>query len=215
MKLGSATDGDVVQNVSNRSFYRFARLERSRARIRPLEHFPNGRLIPKPTDTLVDADLVVALVGPWSEGMVVEGSPTHQRPHYEKELQERVELLSHLEAAYEALPRGGTGRQSRGSWANKVNNCRARVATLQAGLEELDEGTRVQKAAKEKAPPVLALRDLVQLPSGRPGLILSFERVGGIRYAHVRTRLPATGQMVAPVPIGVLRPWSDSQLCTL
>ena len=55
MRLGSAEPESVVKNVGNGSFYRFERPDRGRARIRPLELFPNGRLIAKPADTLVDA----------------------------------------------------------------------------------------------------------------------------------------------------------------
>jgi hypothetical protein len=223
MRLGGASQDDVVQNTGNRSFYRFERLERGRARIRPLELFPNGRLMPKPTDTLVDADLVVALVGPWAESMVVEGAPTHGRAHYEKELQERVELLSSLEADYDLLPKNGVGRQSRGSWANKVKNCKARIETLQAGLAEPEAGAEIRRAAREDGPADLGLRDLVQLPSGRPGLILGFEVVGRVRYATVRCRAreqaaddfdAAMALLEAPVPVDVLRPWSTSALCT-
>lgn len=209
MRLGSATDGDVVQNVNNGSFYRFERVERGKARIRPLERFPNGRLLPKPVDTLVDAGLTVARVGPWHEGMAVEGKPTHARPHYEAELRITLGKLAILEAEYELLPVGGTGKQSRGSHMNKLNNARARIETLSLGLADPD-GAEVERAAPPELDPRFRRRDVVLLPSGQPGQITGFRKVGASRYATVRTRTVDCG-----VPVEVLRPWSDSQLCTL
>lgn len=213
MRLGSAGEDDVVRNTNNGSFYRFARLEKSRARIRPLEHFPNGCLIPKPTDTLVDSDLMVALIGPWHDGMVVEGNPTHGRVHYETELTEQIEKLVGLEIAYEALPVGGVGKQSRGSWANKLKNTRMRIEVLEAGLAEHETEVRIEKPMDEVILPRLALRDVVQLPSGLPAQILDFSKVGVVPYARVRTR-SQMGVLEGSMPLSVLRPWAMAHLCT-
>ena len=213
MRLRSAEPESVVKNVGNGSFYRFERPDRGRARIRPLELFPNGRLIAKPADTLVDAALEVLLVGPWRDGMVVEGSPAHARARYEAELAARLIELVELEDVYDSLPVNGTGRQSRGSWANKVSNCRRRIADIRAGLEDLGE-VEAQSVEPEAVALDLRARDVVLLPSGAPGLILRTYATSRGRYAKVRAR-GAAALVEAPVPLAVLRPWSDSRLCTL
>lgn len=214
MRLSSATENDVVRNTNNGSFYRFARPERSRARIRPLELFPNGRLIPKSTDTLVDSDLDVALVGPWHDTMVVEGRPSHTRVHYESELSRQVEYLAVLEIGYDELPVNGTGKLSRGSWANKIKNCRARIEMLTAGLADPDGRVQIERAELEHRMPDLEVQDVVLLPAGRPGLILDTMLVGTAQYATVQTRLGNT-VLRAPVPMEVLRPWAHSHLCSI
>lgn len=217
MRLGSASEHDVVRNATNGSFYRFARPERGRARIRPLEHFPNGRLIPKPTDTLVSADLLVALVGPWREGMLVADPPERARAAYAAELMIRRADLVGLEAAYELLPVNGKGKQSRGSWANKLKNCRSRIENLERGLEAIDPEEEVGSAEPEIAALGLRRRDVVLLPSGWPGQITGISvAVGAAPTAMVRTRHAGDGVLLTvPVPLEVLRPWSDSRLCTL
>jgi hypothetical protein len=209
MRLSAASEGQVVRNTGNGSFYRFEREERSRARIRPLEHFPNGRLIPKTTDTLVPPDIEVVVIGFWREEMVVEGGPVHTRSHYEDELREREATLIWLEAEYEKLPVNGTGKQSRGSWANKVKNCRARIAVLHAGLGETD-GQQIDAVQPEAQGSNLTPRDLVQLPSGHPALILALDAGN----AMVRTR-HGSSRLVAPIPIDCLRPWASAYLATI
>jgi hypothetical protein len=214
MKLSDASEHDVVRNTSNGSYYRYSRPEKSRARIRPLELFPNGRLIPKPTDTLVDADLEVQLVGPWHVDMVVEGAPTHSRKHYEAELVDCTEYLAFLEVEYEKLPNGGVGTLSRGSWANKLKNCRARIEALQAGLASPDGTVRIERPLTEQPLPDLTVRDVVQMPSGQPGLIVDFMQVGASQYAKVRMRTAKT-LVEAPLPCEILRPWASARQCTL
>lgn len=216
MRLDQAEPESVVKNAGNGSFYRFGRPDRGRARIRPLELFPNGRLIAKPADTLVDASLDVLMVGPWREGMLVEGSPTRSRERYEAELEARLVDLAELEAAYEKLPVNGVGHQSRGSWANKVVSCRRRIEAIRLGLEDLGAVER-QAAEAEATGPGLGARDVVLLPSGMPGLVLRTYATSGGRYARVRARVehPRPGVLELPVPLELLRPWGDRQLCTL
>lgn len=216
MRLGTAEDGDVVRNVSNGSFYRFGRLERGRARIRPLEHFPNGRLIPKPMDTLVDAGLTVQAVGPWHDGMAVEG-PTRPRLRYESELTDLRGRLIELEAGYAELPVNGTGRLSRGSWMNKIKNARARIATVEAGLAPTE--ALAEAVVQDAAGPAIRARDVVLLPSGRLGLVMSTNGRGAVPSARVRVRNGTGAQAslfeIPGVPLAVLRPLLDAQLCTL
>jgi hypothetical protein len=209
MRLLTVTEGQVVKNAANGSFYRFTRPEGARAKIRPLELFPNGRLLPKPTDTTID-DCDVVAVGGWHDPMYAEGKPKHGRQHYERELSDAVAELAVLEIAYEQLPVSGTGKQSRGSWANKLKNVRSRIEVLRLGLATPDGAAVIEHAAIEVVAPDLNLRDVVQLPSGLPALILGFRNTGGQRYATVRTK-----SVTGAVPCEVLRPWSAGRLCTV
>lgn len=209
MKLVSATQGQVVRNTNNGSHYRHDRLEKGKVRIWPLELFPTGLLIPKPTPTLVDPDIEVLVIGPWHDGMAVEGRPKHSRAVYERELLAKREELVLLEEAYDELPVGGVGRQSRGSWANKIKNCRSRIVTLEAGLGF--EGQEPRETAKaEDLLATLKVQAMVQLPSGRPG------RITAMRGSVATVICISQGAPIeAPLPCEVLRPWSDARVCTL
>lgn len=216
MKLASAQAGQVVRNATNGSHYRFDCLERSKARIRPMELFPTGLLIPKPTDTLVQPDLEVVLIGAWHEDMTVEGKPSHSQVAYEVELAQRREAIVLLEAAYEELPQNGKGKLSRGSWANKIKNCKSRITTLERGLG-LDDGgpvTTPQHVQVAAIVPDYSSGDLVQVPSGRPALVLATTITAGAAYAQVRTAFEGRA-LEAPVPCEVLRPWSEARLATI
>lgn len=208
MKLGTAEQGQVVRNVGNGSHYRFERPEKSRARIRPLELFPNGLLIPKPTDTLVDPGLEVLLIGLWQEGLTVEGKPTHGRRTYEQELERREADLIDLRAAYELLPTDGKGKLSRGSWANKIKNCEGRIAVLRQGLAEIT-GVAMLATVQQDAP-TFRLRQLVQLPSGWPAQV---ERIDGGQIT-VFTQYKGTA-IQAVLPSEVLRSWENARVCTM
>lgn len=210
MKLVSATQGQVVRNTNNGSHYRHDRIEKGKVRIWPLELFPTGLLIPKPTPTLVDPDIDVQVIGPWHDPMMVEGRPKHSRAVYERELAQKLADLSFLEAAYERLPTSGTGKQSRGSWANKLKNVRSRIETLQRGLGFEGEGVKREVARIESAMAALQVMGLVQLPSGRPAKIVSMTGL------TARVVVMSNGAPIeAPLPCSVLRPWSDSRVCTL
>ena len=209
MKLYTALPGQVCRNVDNGSHYRYERPERGRVRIYPLELFPNGRLIPKPTPTIVSPDLEVMSVGFWVENMQVEGKPDHTRATYERQLADKRAELVRLEAAFLALPASGVGKLSRGSWANKLKNCRHRISTLELGLAELTED-QIQVVHADRVLPSFHRRDLIQLPSGRPGRI---ERVLGPQ-AEVLTYFGGT-TMTAKIPVAALHPWSEARLATV
>jgi hypothetical protein len=211
MKLSAASEGQVVRNARNGSFYRYERPERGRVRIQPLELFPNGMLIAKPTPTVVDADLEVALVGDWHEGMRAEGKPSHGREAYERELAACEAELVELLAAYELLPVNGTGKQSRGSWSNKIKNHRSRVEVLKLGLSEPDEDEVRAQSAVEKQAPAFRAHDLALLPSGRAGEVLGV-RMGTATVRVLWSKLPG---LQAQVPLEVLRPWSQAHVCTV
>lgn len=173
MELNQATTNQVVRNVKNGSHYRVDRPEKSRIRIRPLELFPTGLLVPKPTDTLVAPDIAVLLVGIWFEGMRVEGRPSATAEAYERELAERRAQLVQLMEGYEALPINGKGVQSRGSWANKINNCRARIEVLEQGLATPEPRAKVLKV--RDSGPGFGRGSHVLLPSGRVGQVMSLD----------------------------------------
>jgi len=209
LKLIDSTPDDVVCNAKNHSHYRFAGPEKSRARIRPLELFPNGLLIPKPTDTIVDPTIEVHRVGPWHEGMLVEGRPDHSRAKYEAELAEKQALLIELQEQYDMLPQAGTGKKSRGSWANKIKNCAARVETLQAGLAQIDQRQR-ERTQVEVVSAAIQAAQLVQLPSGRPARVQAI--TGGMALVACRYQ---GGTLTTALPTEVLRPWSMARVATV
>lgn len=212
MKLASAQAGQVVRNVKNGSHYRFERLERGKVRIWPLELFPNGRLIVKPTPTLVEADIEVVFIAPWSDDLVVEGKPSKSRAVYERQLIARERELLELRAEYDRLPKSGKGHASRGSFANKVKSAEIRVRTLKLGL-----GFTGRKAVHEPTVPLDSSYqpgEVVQVPSGRMAVIVSFAPMGDTIYAMIRMRI--RGSIVETgVPYEILRPQSQSRLCTV
>ncbi len=212
MKLSTAQPGQVVRNTKNGSFYRFERIERSRARIFPLELFPTGLLLAKSTPTLVDGDIDVAVIGAWIEDMVVEGSPTHSRKVYEKELIcEQIRLVE-LRVAYAELPPSGTGKFSRGSWANKVKNCAMRVDMLQRGLGFVPT-TTATVTVESTALPLFARNQLVQVPSGRIAKVMKLVPMGDTTYARVATVFNGA-RVEASLPCEVLRSAQLSRLCS-
>lgn len=213
MKLASAKADQVVRNTNNASHYRFERLERGKARIWPLELFPNGLLISKPTPTLVESDINVAVIGMWTEDMVVEGKPSCSRRVYENELVKLELRMVELEAGYELLPAAGKGKQSRGSWKNKLNNCEARIVTLKRGLGFVDS-TLMMHAQVEDAALDLKKNDKVQMPSGRIGAVVGFQPMGDQTYVKVKTMLKQV-IVTAAVPYEVLRPAHQARFCTI
>lgn len=213
VKLASAQPDQVVRHARNGSHYRFERLERGRARIWPLELFPNGLLISKPTPTLIDADIEVVLIGDWADDMVVEGKPSASRRVYENELVRLEALLIEYEQAYEALPPSGVGVQSRGSWANKVKCTRSRIEVLKRGLGFVDQSNAVQ-AQVEHAAVGWSIGQFAQIPSGRIAEITGFRAMGDQTYVTIRTRVNG-GFIEASIPNEVLRPAHFSRLCTV
>lgn len=188
-------------------------MERGKVRIVPLELFPNGLLLEKPTPTLVEPHLEVTVIGIWTDGMVVEGRPDHSRRVYENELVQREEDLPILEAAYDALPSSGTGRTSRGSWANKVKCCRSRIGVLKRGLGFVDASFMVH--AEVAAPDIKwTAGSLVLVPSGRAALVTGFQPMGNTTYVKLRTRLNGI-DVLSDMPPEVLRPWDQARLATI
>lgn len=208
MKLSSAREGQVVRNVDNGSHYRYERPEKGRVRIWPLELFPNGLLIAKPTPTIVDPNLDVVFVAMWTDGMRVEGKSSHSRRTYEAELAKREIDLVGLLAEYEKLPVSGIGKQSRGSWSNKIKNCQARIETLRLGLAE--PTTDALAVTTQDEAPRYRKDDLVHLPSGLPGRVQSVRGT----TALVRTRYEQQFLQM-PVPFEVLAPWDLARVATV
>lgn len=212
MKLVQAQANSVVRNTRNGSHYQVERPERGKVRIWPLELFPNGLLINKPAPTLVEPDLEVVLVGPWVEGMRVEGKPSQPREVYEDELVGLERRVVELRLAYEALPRSGTGKLSRGSFANKVKNVERRIGVLKRGLGFVEgAATVVQEAPATLA---VAVGMVCQVPSGRPAKLLDFREVGNTTYAKIQVG-SASGPIRPLVPCEVLRPFDEARLCTV
>lgn len=202
-----------MRNTANGSHYRFERIEAGRVRIRPLELFPNGLLIAKPTPTTVDPDIDVIVVGAWTEQMVVEGKPSSSRRVYENELVRLEGELVELEAAYLLLPVNGKGKESRGSWANKVKCCRARIETLKLGLGFVDATAKLEVRAE---PEDIAFEkdQIVQLPSGRAATVDGFQPMGDQTYVKVHTVYNGT-TIKAALPAEVLRCASQARVCTV
>lgn len=213
MKLATATQGQVVRNTANGSHYRFERHEAGRVRIRPLELFPNGLLIAKPTPTTVDPDIDVIVIGSWSEQMLVEGKPSNSRRVYERELIKLEGELVELEIAYELLPVSGKGKLSRGSWANKVKCCRERIVVLKRGLGFVDETAKLT-VRDQREDVAFKKNQIVQLPSGRAAKVAGFQPVGDQTYVRVVTSF--NGRTIkAALPADVLRCASQARVCTV
>lgn len=202
-----------MRNTGNGSHYRFERMEAGRARIWPLELFPNGLLISKPTPTTVDPDIDVIVIGAWNDRMLVDGKPSNSRRVYENELVREEARLVELEVAYELLPVSGKGKLSRGSWANKVKCCRQRIETLKRGLGFIDETAKLTVGPEPEA--VAFTKDqIVQLPSGRAAQVSGFQPMGDQTYVQVETTF--NGQTVrAALPAEVLRCASAARVCTV
>lgn len=166
MRLAEAGAEEVVQNAGNRSFYRMVRPEGNRARIRPLELFPNGLLIEKPTDTIVEADLEVRFVAIWTSDLVVahQGEGRSRRA-YERELAKLEAKLDGLLEEYRRLAPG-----QRGSHANKVKACQRRILVIRRGLEIREVNTDRPPLETTLA---FRVRQAVQLPSGKPAVVLN------------------------------------------
>lgn len=211
MKLAECNGGDVVQNVGNRNYYRFERPEGERARIRPLELFPTGLLVAKPVDTIVEAGLVVRLVGGWAEALYVEVLPgdCKSRKTLERERERKLVELQELRAAAVGLTGGRLG-----SHANKVKAVADRLAVLNQGLAEPPRGARARGSSAAPAPGPLMAFDpgaLVQLPSGAAAVFLGAVRGRLDQLAGVR----AKGGASFVVDPSVLRPLSERWVSTV
>lgn len=215
MKLAQARTGQVVRNANNgKSYYRYENQAGDKIRIWPLELFPNGLLLMKPAPTTVDSDIEVVLIGSWEDGMRVEGSPSKPRAAYEKQLVELEAELPQLRAMYEALPKSGSGTDSRGSFMNKVKTAEKRVATLKRGLGFIEEPADLLTVVEEEAVADYEPGEFVQVPSGRRAKVEGLQRMGGSTYVKVKTVFQGAA-VEAALPCEVLRPWDQARLCTV
>ena len=201
MKLREATEGQVVRNERNGSYYRFERMEGTRCRIRPLELFPNGLLIAKPTDTIVEADLGVELMGAWNDEFVVSKIPSRIRKRYEAELIAKRELLTTLDKEAELI-----APKERGSHANKVKAVTDRVMVIERGLQERAAQVGVEQVIARMAE--LQVGSLVRLPSGRPALLVRLEERDGDVYGWIRCHQVSGGLLDTDINVVCLRRWS-------
>lgn len=213
MRLADAQHGEVVQNTANRSFYRMEGTEQGRARIRPLEVFPNGLLLEKPTDTTVAPDLEVSSCGMWAEEFTVQTDvPRKTRRTYERELDRKQEELAMLVEEAKTIPAKG-----RGSHANKVKAAESRVGTLLRGLEERPEGMVEEALPVRPQTKKFRMREIVQMPSGLAAMIVGYnERIDRVLEASVIAR-PVLDEPIlcAQIPQECLRPIADRHLSTV
>lgn len=222
MKLSDATAGLVVRNDRNGSYYRFERSEGDRSRIRPLEHFPNGLLIPKPAPTTVSASLEVSALSPWHDGdyrvheAVAPRVAAKRREKYETTLAQCVVEVESLRVEYEALPVDGIGKESRGSHQNKIKAVETRIDAIQRGLAEHDPAEALECVQDVMAPrPEFGIHDLVQVPSGYPALVTAMQEQDGSWVAAISMKDSSGAALVAALPCRVLRPWSFSRVGTV
>lgn len=200
MLLQAVAPMRVVENASSGKFYRTTSSHQDgKSRIRPLELFPTGILIPKCMDTLVESDIEVHDRCRWADSVRIDGRPSHSRDQYEHELVEKLELLKQLNAEYELLPRNGRGRLSRGSHANKILACSRRIEVLYQGLGLRDEPKPTICGFEPGA--------RVILPSGLIGKFELAVELGQTVYGRVRIAC----QMVQ-VPIEILKDAEDARL---
>lgn len=200
MQLRDATAGQVVRNCRNLRFYRYIRAEGQRVRIRPLELFPNGLLQEKTTDTIVESDLEVELVGDWSEGLYIESKGGRGRVAYERELARLVEQEEALLAEAETID-----PKERGSHANKVKSVVDRLKVVRQGLAEPPEDRKLCKVRKDrKGASVVATS--MQLPSGLPARVLGVKR----DVAQIEVKGPS-GILNLELSFDVLKPWDRTR----
>lgn len=181
MRLEQAREDQVVRNTRNGHFYRFVRREGRRVRIRPLELFPNGLLQEKTTDTIVEADLDVVLVGDWTTDLFVKVRFGKTRATFERELQKLKDKLQVLEAEALVIP-----PKERGSHANKLKSVVNRVKVLERGLQEAPDASFTAINEAEKEAPDFQVGQQVVTPSGRLATIAG--PVNGL--APVQMELP-------------------------
>lgn len=200
MRLSDSHPGDVVQNIANSNFYRYERPEQDRARIRPLELFPNGLLIAKPTDTIVAAGLEVEHIGQWSEGLVIAGARGRSREVYERERERLQSQLRVLEAEAVLIP-----PNRRGSYANRLKAVRSRLEALERGLEDL--GTEpLQIDMHQLSVPAFRFKQLVVMPSGQLARFLGLLPVEQQLLATVATKVSNHMVMLQVAPEALRSP---------
>jgi hypothetical protein len=197
MQLAECESGDVVQNQANRNFYRYERPESDRSRIRPLELFPNGLLVAKPTDTIVEADLLVRFVARWQDPLFVQVQPgdARKRRTCEIERERKMTELAKLQAEAEVID-----PKQRGSHANKVKAVITRLDALNRGLMEApDNGLAV---TDEPMPPRFQLKQVVQLPSGAAAMFMGSVQTSLGSLATVRNAVGSfhvAPEVLAPI----------------
>jgi hypothetical protein len=214
--LAEAHAEQVVRNRKNSSYYRFDSLAEHRVRIRPLELFPNGLLIEKTADTIVEPDLEVDAIGDWSDEFFVD-DPRGPKlfAAYKQELGEKREELQRLEAEYETIDPNAHG--GRGSHANKIKAVVGRVAALERGLADRKVAATTVKQSVKATVKTFADRTLVQLPSGLPAVVLGTVQIPSDKRPHARLRVKSSdGQLVpATVVQECLRPYEHRFMATV
>lgn len=208
MKLSESKTGDVVKNSANSNFYRYEAPAEDRARIRPLELFPNGLLIAKPTDTIVAADIDVEYIGTWSDGLQVSGVKGRKRELYEAERQQLILQLQVLEA--EALV---IEPNRRGSHANRVKAAQTRLAALNRGLEDLGTEPMQIDMALLKVP-AFKLKQTVVMPSGTLARFLGLLPQDNQLLATVMCRKEGNNMLLQVDP-AALRPYTARHMSSV
>lgn len=204
MQLHDVQVGYVVQNIRNSSFYRLERIMDGRARIRPLELFPNGLLIERPFDTTVDQDLEVQKIAIWAHDMWITATGAKQPQTYTRELHKLEDTLVELN---DHLP--FVDPRERGSFINKVRATEARIDVLHRGLSD--------SPPAEEYVPVMAIDcafgagDMVQLPSGFLARVMETSPP----MALIRTKHKIEGLIEQMVPVECLRPWHHRHQATV
>lgn len=130
MKLGDTKPDQIVKNTGNRRLYKMVENLEDRTRIRPLEIFPNGLVVQKPTDTIVASDIDVQVIGLWTDEKLIRvvGVKKQTEP-FLKELATRRDKLAVLEAEL--------GVSNKGAHAMKLMAIRTRIETLERGLKPI------------------------------------------------------------------------------
>lgn len=216
MLLVEARADQVVRNRKNSSYYRFVGPVDQRVRIRPLELFPNGLLIEKTADTIVDADLEVDAIGMWSDEFFVEDSRTARlQGSCEVELKQKLLDLVALEAEYQVIDPSAHG--GKGSHANKIKAVAGRIAALERGLAERTGEVRTAERQVEPEIPVFADRSLVQLPSGLPALVMETFNLPSDTRPYAKLRAKASDGSVVDVSVvqECLRPYEHRFMATV
>lgn len=211
VKLSEASEGDVVKNKRNGSYYRYEHPESNRTRIRPLELFPNGLLIPKSADTIVESNLEVEMMGQWSEEFYVQDESAERlKTSFRAEFVQKREILKVLEA--ELLTIDPNKHGGRGSHVNKIKAVARRVESLERGLAERSEDVQIANSSADIQSPLWEPKDFVQLPSGLPGIVID---VMDKKHVKIGIKTCAGKVLKQAVDPNLLRPLEYRHLATI
>lgn len=199
VKLKDAKVGHIVRNARNRRLYKMVGNLEGKTRIRPLEVFPNGLVVQKPTDTIVASDIEVHCIGKWDDDApIIITGVKRQREPFVRELSRVQESLSQLESK--------TTVTNKGAHAMKIMAMRARIKVLERGLAPAPTTGAQAISIKTTSTTSTMVGTSIQLADGTIGKVTKFTD----DICHVHTSVSGKLKLSA----NLLRP-ADMHFSTL